>query len=274
MIDYETKRFGTETVLNLGERSLRGLKAWRAVDGVKDIECRRILDLGCGEGALARALRGKFPQAEIHGCDISLSQLERAEKLGGGIIYRQNVNELLYERDYFDAVFVLDVLEHVNEPVKLVREITRILRPGGKLLLHCPCEGQPGTLHWGYYKFNLGRDFKRELAGHVQRFMRSEVFRLMQTEGLACRRVLYAYHLWGQYFDLLTFWRIWCQREDNTKNAGWLTRFMVWLPWWRMITALEHIAYYESRLLGRLPLGMGMDACFEKENGQEHKGGS
>jgi ubiquinone/menaquinone biosynthesis C-methylase UbiE len=268
-MDYETKRFGTEATLNLAERSLRGLKARRALDGVKNVECRRILDLGCGEGALTRTLRKSFPYAEIHGCDVSFSQLERAEKYGGNIIYRRIVDELPYERDYFDAVFVLDVLEHVDEPDKMVREIARVLRSGGKLLLHCPCEGQPGTLHWGYYKFNLGRDFKRELAGHVQHFMRSDVVRLMNNEGLACRRIRYTYHLWGQYFDLLTFWRIWCQQENGEKS-GWLARFMVWLPWWRMMTTLEQIAYYESRLLGRLPLGMGMDACFEKENGREY----
>jgi ubiquinone/menaquinone biosynthesis C-methylase UbiE len=263
-VDYEATRFATEATIDLRDGSLRALKLLRALKGVAPRLGDRLLDLGCGEGAAARTLKRLFPAAEVHGADVSRAQLNRAESLGGGVTYRQCGATLPYEDASLDAVFVLDVLEHLPDPDAAAGEMVRVLRRGGRLLVHCPCEGQPGTLHWASWKLNVLADLKREIAGHVQRYTLASITRLLERHGLACKWRRYSYHPFGQAFDLLSFFRQDCQRRCAAGEADALRRFMAWLPWYRVFPLFERIAGLESRVLGRLPFAMGLDAHFEK----------
>jgi 2-polyprenyl-3-methyl-5-hydroxy-6-metoxy-1,4-benzoquinol methylase len=263
-VDYEKTRFAGEELLDLRSSSLRILKVRRALADLAHSAGKRILDLGCGQGALARTLKRHFPQFEVHGCDVSAAQLARANALGGGVLYRPCATRLPYDDDYFDGVFVMDVLEHVDDAETFIAEVCRILRPGSRLFLHCPCEGQPGTLHWWCWKLGVEADLKREIAGHVQRFTHRSLVSLILRHGFVCRRKRFAYHPFGQAFDLLSFYRQKCQRKVDEGRAGRVSRLMASLPWYRIFPTMERIAGLESRLLARLPLAMGVDACFEK----------
>jgi 2-polyprenyl-3-methyl-5-hydroxy-6-metoxy-1,4-benzoquinol methylase len=264
-VDYEKTRFATERLLDLRSISLRVLKVRRALSDLHYCVGQRILDLGCGEGALARTLKRQFPQLEVHGCDVSVAQLARAEALGGGVIYGQCGVTLLYADASFDIVFVMDVLEHVDDPEAFVAEVSRILRTGGRLFLHCPCEGQPNTLHWLCWKLGVAADLKREIAGHIQRFTHRTLDSLLRRHGFVCQRRRFAYHLFGQAFDLLAFFRKKCQRDVAQGRTGRVKRLLASLPWYRIFPTMECVAGLESRMLAWLPLAMGVDACFEKQ---------
>lgn len=264
MVDYEKTRFGTEECLDLRDCSLRVLKTRRALEALNGTKGGRLLDLGCGEGALARTLQQVYPQAEVHGCDISVNQLARAEAIGGRVAYANCGGGLPYPDGYFDAVFVMDVLEHVEDPRDFLASVHRILRAGGLLLLHCPCEGQPLTLHWLFWKLGIVPDLKRQVAGHIQRFTHRSTLALAADSGFSRERLLYSYHPFGQAFDLFAFWRQKCQTDIQDGRAGWAKRALVSLPWYRVFPSLERLAGLESRFFGRIPLAMGIDACFTK----------
>jgi SAM-dependent methyltransferase len=264
VFDYEKTSYASEQVLPLEDLSLRVLKVRRALESFELGPGALILDLGCGEGALARTLNQRLPELEVHACDVSLTQLEKARNLGGEVIYRECGDSLPYEDHFFDAVFVMDVLEHVEDASAFLDEVSRILRPGGRLLLHCPCEGQPGTLHWLCWKLGIVPNLKREVAGHVQRFTLRGVVAQITEKGFACRRRRYCYHPFGQLFDLLAFWRQKCQMDMRDGKTGRGGRLMLSLPWYRVFPAMERLAGLEARILGRIPLAMGLDAWFEK----------
>jgi ubiquinone/menaquinone biosynthesis C-methylase UbiE len=263
-VDYEATRFSTEEAVDLAGLSLRALKLRRAMSGVSPASDMKLLELGCGEGAVTRTLKAAYPVAEVHGCDVSAAQLRRAEERAGGVIYKLCDSTLPYEDEFFDAVFVLDVLEHLDCPAETLQQIARVLRPGGRLLLHCPCEGQPGTLHWLSWKTGLCANLKRDLAGHVQRFSHHSLLREVTRAGFTCIWKRYSFHPFGQFFDLLSFWRQRCNRRVNEGLALPVERLMGALPWYRLFPWMERVAGLESRLLARLPLAMGVDACLEK----------
>lgn len=96
--------------------------------------CRRVLDVGCGEGQAARRLAAAG--AEVLGVDPTLSQLTEARARAGGPRYARAGAEALPWRDAsFDGVLVCLALEHVHEFEVALTEAARVLVPGGTFLL-------------------------------------------------------------------------------------------------------------------------------------------
>src|SRR5262249_1768167 len=95
---------------------------------------RRVLDVGCGEGQVARRLAAAG--VEVVGVDPSGRQLARARERDGGPCYvRASAERLPVSDQSFDAVLACLSFEHVADLPAAVREIARVLAPGGCLLL-------------------------------------------------------------------------------------------------------------------------------------------
>ncbi len=96
---------------------------------------RRVLDVGTGEGQLAR-LAHRLGAETVVGVDPTVAQLKVAGERAGGPAYaRADATRLPLRDASFDAVIVCLVLEHVEDHVAAIAEISRVLEPGGRLLL-------------------------------------------------------------------------------------------------------------------------------------------
>lgn len=96
-----------------------------------------ILDIGCGGGFLTNYLAGLGHR--VSGVDLSEQSLEIARKKDEttSVDYRlASAYELPYEEDSFDAVCAMDLLEHVEDPACVVKEASRVVRPGGIFFFH------------------------------------------------------------------------------------------------------------------------------------------
>ena len=93
----------------------------------------RVLDLATGVGAMAGHLLTRFPGIELVGIDLRLSQLASARANHPQASYVQGNGERLPFRDAsFDRVHCSWLLEHVEAPVAILREVRRVLKPGGR----------------------------------------------------------------------------------------------------------------------------------------------
>jgi SAM-dependent methyltransferase len=97
----------------------------------------RILDLGCGAGSVSGELvkRGH----EVYGLDIMREAVDRARKRGiRAETFDINSVPLPFKDGFFDCILALDILEHLFQPLSLMREMNRALSPTGYAIVFLP----------------------------------------------------------------------------------------------------------------------------------------
>ena len=102
----------------------------------------RVLDVGCGTGELLRRLRAKYPDAVLAGLDPVAEMLDVArEKLSGREDLRIGyADSLPWPAGSFDVVVSCNMFHYITHPVEALREMARVIRPGGALVLTDWCD--------------------------------------------------------------------------------------------------------------------------------------
>lgn len=97
---------------------------------------QRVLDLGCGRGNNGLALKKLYPEIELHGVDILL------EKTGPDFYAYKVVDldsdALPYPSEYFDAILLTHVVEHLHSPFHIGSEINRVAKKGARIYVETP----------------------------------------------------------------------------------------------------------------------------------------
>jgi len=107
----------------------------RAARLVADTKPRRILDLATGSGDLAKTLRAACPAAQVVGADFCLPMLEVARKKNVPALVQADGLNLPFRDASFDALTVAFGLRNMASWDTALREMARVLRPGGLLLV-------------------------------------------------------------------------------------------------------------------------------------------
>lgn len=95
----------------------------------------RILEIGCAKGQVTRAVQDLAP--ETYGVDVS------EEAIAQGVTRNLSVmsaEKLEFDKESFDKVYSFHTIEHVSSPSRMLQEISRVLKPGGRTLLVYPAE--------------------------------------------------------------------------------------------------------------------------------------
>jgi ubiquinone/menaquinone biosynthesis C-methylase UbiE len=109
-----------------------------------NLEGKRILDVGCGVGAFVRRLREFSPH--VYGFDVDRESVVRGAEALPGLALAVG-EQLPYPDATFDVVLMHEVLEHVDDDRATLREVGRVLAPGGKAVIFCPNRLYPFETH-------------------------------------------------------------------------------------------------------------------------------
>jgi len=97
----------------------------------------KILDIGCGDGMLAKRLSEKG--SEVVGVDISIDQLKEGKRNSKSLNFvRGDATHPVFRRGSFDVVVAGEVLEHLRRPFESLLEWRHLLKPNGRLILSTP----------------------------------------------------------------------------------------------------------------------------------------
>lgn len=146
-----------------------------------------LLDVGSGRGDVLVAAREAGWQ--VMGIDLSPSFADYAERRSGAKVLREPIERCGFADDSFDAVILAAVLEHLYDPDATVREIARVLRPGGAFFVDVPNEAGLYFRLGNLYQKLRGRDWVVNVAPtfepfHVFGFSPRSLRALLRKHGL------------------------------------------------------------------------------------------
>jgi SAM-dependent methyltransferase len=173
-------------------------------------EGRFIIDVGCGVGSNVRVLREMG--LNVVGLDRSFDNLELAKQKGEFTLVNGDLLELPFRSASVSLLIAMDVLEHLDDDAKGIRELGRCLAEGGMLILTVPAF----TFLWGVQDI---------VTNHKRRYTRGEILRKLREENFEIVR--------SSYFNFFLFFPILIGRRvirllglrmesENEVNASWL----------------------------------------------------
>lgn len=136
----------------------------------------RILDVGCGTGANLLMLS---EYGHVEGVDVSEDALAFCRARGLDKVKLGAAEELPYEDGTFDLVTAFDVVEHMDDDLAGLKEMRRVLRPGGRALLFVPTF----MFLWG---------LQDDVSHHRRRYRLPELHRVLEQAGFEIERSTYA----------------------------------------------------------------------------------
>jgi ubiquinone/menaquinone biosynthesis C-methylase UbiE len=140
----------------------------------------RLLDVGCGTGAASRSAASVA--ASVVGIDLSLEMIRKAQQMADGFA---NVHfeiadseHLPFEDGAFTAVLCSNSFHHYPDPARAVREMARVLAPGGRLVIGDACSDRAAA--------RIADAFLRRFEpGHVRLYRSDELGSFVRDAGLS-----------------------------------------------------------------------------------------
>ena len=151
----------------------------------------RVLDIGTSTGTNLRMLR-ELGYRHVMGLDSSQDAIRFCEEKGLGPVQRGDVCAMPFEDESFDLVLATDIVEHVDDDIRAVQEIARVLAPGGTVLITVPAFESL----WG---------LQDKVAQHKRRYTQKVLAKTIAGATLQMTRCY--------YFNYLLFAPIWLARR-------------------------------------------------------------
>lgn len=139
-----------------------------------------ILDIGCHGGTFTERLLKKVQTKKVYGIDISSPAIKLAKRrLPFGSFQVADVAKLPFENNFFEAAFCLEVLEHIDDPVKALKEVKRVLKKGSKLYILVPSDNKLFKIIWLLWTLY----YPHWRHAHVQSYNKATLEKLLEELG-------------------------------------------------------------------------------------------
>ncbi|AMK75103.1 MULTISPECIES: class I SAM-dependent methyltransferase [Methylomonas] len=189
---------------------------------IQSAGANRILDVGCGSGIFLNYLKRHMPNAELVGYDLNAEILSKLAVNGVGVLSGDlsQIKKLSVDEAKFDAVCILQTLEHVRDPVDFLLTFLGLLRPGGVLIITTPNAAGPIR--------NFPDALTEVPPHHITRWTEAALGILLRNQGLKINTVQFEplpEYLWDAYLPEMWDEPIWPARilDPLARRNGMLT---------------------------------------------------
>jgi 2-polyprenyl-3-methyl-5-hydroxy-6-metoxy-1,4-benzoquinol methylase len=159
-------------------------------------ENKKILDVGTANGYLLEV--AKKMGFDCYGLDVSDYSVSIASKKFPGRILKGTLEENFYQSNCFDVITLTDVLEHISSPHELMKEIKRILKPGGYIFIISPDSDSLSRKimgkKWFQYKYEHVLYYNKKSLSY---FLNNYDFEIKEFHGNVKK---FSFHYYYHYF--------------------------------------------------------------------------
>lgn len=145
----------------------------------------KVLDIGSADGVFTKVLVDKTKANKVIGIDVLRPSVAWANKHWRGnkkMVFKVgDAHNLPFKDEMFNAVFALEVLEHVFEPLKALREIKRVLKHDGYGVFLVPAENTLFKIVWFLWGFYRGKIWK---GTHLHKYEGKHLIEFCKRVGL------------------------------------------------------------------------------------------
>ncbi len=185
------------------ERRLEMIRQWASLDDA------RVLDAGGGVGMYAAQIRQRFsPHVELFEIEQPFA-LKAQQHTPHALVAAAEF--LPYPSDYFDTIISNEVIEHVADDREAMREMLRVLKPGGRAVIFCPNRWYPFETHGHYWRgtYHFGNSplvnylpdaLRNRLAPHVRAYTRRGLLALLED---CPARIVHHSRIYGGYDNIV-----------------------------------------------------------------------
>lgn len=210
------------------------------------------LEIGCGTGYVMEAVRSAYPAARIFGTEFFSEGIRYAQKRVPTAEFRCLDATVMDERGCYDVIGAFDVIEHIENDVKVLENISRALTIGGSVVITVP-----------QHRWLWSRE--DEFACHVRRYSRDDLVAKLQDAGLIVEYVT--------SFVSLLVPLMWLSRRClRTKERAPLAELEI--PSWLngVFGAVMYFEFLSLRCGLRLPVGGSLLAVARKRKVDAYSG--
>jgi len=185
------------------ERRLQMIEKWAT------LEDAHVLIDGCGVGMYASQIRRRYtPHVEAFDIEYERVQTAREETPHALVAAGEYVP---FADNTFDTVLSHEVIEHVQDDGKAAKEMVRVLKPGGRIVMFCPNRWYPFETHGHYWKgdYHFGNTplinylpdrWRDQLAPHVRAYTARGIRRLFADEPI---KFVHHSRIYGGYDNII-----------------------------------------------------------------------
>jgi SAM-dependent methyltransferase len=187
----------------------------------------KVLDAGCGSGRHLRALAA-LSGLKIFGVDRNQKDLDEAvaalkempdRQTTDCILTCADITALPFPDEYFDCVICSEVLEHIPEHEKAIRELVRVLKPSGAIVISVPRYFSE-RICW-----LISSQYSNDEGGHIRIYKKKQLQKLLAASGLTCWKINYKHALHVPYWWLKCAVGI---KNDKNVFVRLYHKFLVW----------------------------------------------
>jgi SAM-dependent methyltransferase len=138
----------------------------------------RFLDVGCAPGSMLDLVSKNFPEFEIlEGIEIS-EEAAKLSKKKGYKVHVGTAETINLNNNFYDLIFMQQVIEHLVDPNKVIKNLYNSLRSGGLLVLETP-----GLNTWDYKIFKSGTWEGFHIPRHLNLWTTEGMYKMLKTSG-------------------------------------------------------------------------------------------
>lgn len=160
------------------------LTRFREIGNIIEASGGKILDVGSADGTFTKIVLEKSKAQKVIGIDIlptSVSYAKRRFAKSKKMSFQvADAHNLPFANKEFDAVFCLETLEHVEDAEEVVKEMYRVLKNGGYMIVLVPSENLLFRTLWPFWTMTKGKIWK---GTHLNKFSSDQVLRVIEKSG-------------------------------------------------------------------------------------------